>query len=80
MVTVRDVGATARQATASPAGAAGVEDGIPSGMAEDREVMTWDDLGVAARSLAESVAADGYRPEMILAIARGGLLVGACLG
>ncbi len=41
----------------------------------ERELMTWDDLGVGARMLAEAVAADGYRPDVILGIARGGLLV-----
>jgi hypothetical protein len=46
----------------------------------DREVMSWDDLGVAARELAETVAADGYRPDMILGIARGGLLVAGAIG
>ena len=46
----------------------------------EREVMSWADLGVATRALAETVAADGYDPEMILSIARGGLLVGAALG
>jgi hypoxanthine phosphoribosyltransferase len=49
-------------------------------MAAEREVMTWHDLGIAARELAHSVADDGYDPEMILSIARGGLLVGAVLG
>ena len=42
--------------------------------------MTWADLGSAARGLARMVADDGYDPEMILSIARGGLLVGASLG
>ena len=42
--------------------------------------MTWADLGTSTRRLAETVAADGYDPDMILAIARGGLLVGAALG
>ena len=37
--------------------------------------MTWDELGGGARALAEQVAADGYRPDIVLAIARGGLLV-----
>jgi uncharacterized protein len=46
----------------------------------EREVMTWDDLGSGARELAEAVAADGYRPDMILGIARGGLLVCGALG
>jgi uncharacterized protein len=45
-----------------------------------REVMSWDDLGRGSRELAEAVAADGYRPDMILGIARGGLLVAGGLG
>jgi hypoxanthine phosphoribosyltransferase len=46
----------------------------------EREVMTWDDLGAGARALAEAVADDGYRPDIVLAIARGGLLVAGALG
>ena len=45
-----------------------------------REVMSWDDLGDGAQELAELVHADGYRPDIVLAIARGGLLVGGALG
>jgi hypothetical protein len=45
----------------------------------ENEVMTWDDLGVGARELAERIHADGYEPEVILAIARGGLLVAGAL-
>ncbi len=45
-----------------------------------REVMSWDDLGAGARWLAETVADDGYRPDMILGIARGGLLVAGAVG
>src|SRR3954463_15784397 len=37
--------------------------------------MSWEDLGTGARYLAEAVTADGYRPDIVLAIARGGLLV-----
>ena len=37
--------------------------------------MSWDDLGTGSRALAQAVADDGYRPDMVLAIARGGLLV-----
>ncbi|HXH96709.1 MAG TPA: phosphoribosyltransferase [Gaiellaceae bacterium] len=44
-------------------------------MDEPREVMSWDDLGAGARFLARAVHDDGYRPDMVLAIARGGLLV-----
>ena len=46
----------------------------------EREVMNWSDLGTATRALAELVADDGYDPDMILSIARGGLLLGATLG
>jgi hypothetical protein len=44
-----------------------------------REVLTWESFGTAVRELATSVAAD-YRPDMILSIARGGLLIGGGLG
>src|SRR4051812_20698683 len=37
--------------------------------------MSWEDLGAGARYLAEAVTADGYQPDIVLAIARGGLLV-----
>src|SRR3954464_10726747 len=42
--------------------------------------MSWDDLGAGARELAQAVADDGYRPDMVLGIARGGLLVAGALG
>src|ERR671925_1924441 len=45
----------------------------------DREVMHWQELGAGARELAQMVADDGYRPDLILAIARGGLLVAGAL-
>jgi len=45
-----------------------------------RELMTWEDLGAGARELAELVHTDGYRPDIVLAIARGGLLVGGAIG
>src|SRR3954470_22797900 len=41
--------------------------------------MAWDDLGAGARDLAQIVHDDGYRPDMVLAIARGGLLVAGAL-
>ena len=46
----------------------------------DREVMTWDDLGLGGRALAQAVYDDGYRPDMVLGIARGGLLVAGAIG
>ena len=45
-----------------------------------REVMTWEELGRGTRELAEGVYADGYVPDMVLGIARGGLLVAGALG
>jgi hypoxanthine phosphoribosyltransferase len=44
-------------------------------MNDEREVMTWDDLGEGSRWLAQAVHDDGYQPDIVLAIARGGLLV-----
>ena len=46
---------------------------------EEREVMSWQALGDGARELAELVHRDGYRPDIVLAIARGGLLVAGAL-
>src|SRR5438093_819928 len=42
--------------------------------------MSWEDLGDGARELAELVHRDGYRPDIVLAIARGGLLVAGAIG
>jgi len=41
----------------------------------DLEVLTWPLYAEAAKELAEIVDGDGYRPDLILAIARGGLLI-----
>ena len=48
--------------------------------ATEREWLEWDSYGRAVRDLAALVAEDGYRPEMILAIARGGLFCAGSLG
>jgi hypothetical protein len=45
----------------------------------EREVLTWERFDEAVWSLAEQVAADGV-PDMVLSIARGGLIVGGALG
>jgi hypoxanthine phosphoribosyltransferase len=47
---------------------------------EVREELTWELFGAASRELAEQVAADGYRPDIVLSIARGGLFVAGALG
>jgi hypoxanthine phosphoribosyltransferase len=48
--------------------------------ATDREILLWAEVGAATRALASAVHEDGYRPDLILAIARGGLIVAAALG
>jgi hypoxanthine phosphoribosyltransferase len=48
--------------------------------AEPREILTWDDFGVACGHLAGLVAEDDFIPDIILAIARGGLFVAGGLG
>lgn len=49
-------------------------------MSSEREIMTWDMFGQASRDLARMVADDGYEPDMVLSIARGGLLIGGAIG
>ena len=49
-------------------------------MTDSREIMSWDDLGTGARELAQMVADDGFRPDIVLGIARGGLLVAGAIG
>ena len=49
-------------------------------MADEREILTWDLFGTASRELAQQVADDGFEPDIILAIARGGLLIAGALG
>jgi len=48
-------------------------------VAREREKMSWAELGVASRELAARIADDGYEPDLILGIARGGLLVAGAL-
>ena len=49
-------------------------------MSDQREIMTWDMFGQSARDVAQMVTDDGYEPDMVLAIARGGLLIGGAIG
>ena len=49
-------------------------------MSEEREILEWQSYGIAARELAQIVADDSYQPDIILAIARGGLFVAGSLG
>jgi hypoxanthine phosphoribosyltransferase len=47
--------------------------------AVSREIMTWDRFGSAARRLAEQVVESGFQPDILLGIARGGLLPAGAL-
>lgn len=40
----------------------------------ERETLTWDGFGDATRELSRSIVADGFAPDVVVAIARGGLL------
>ena len=46
----------------------------------EREILTWDAFGDSSRELAQQVADSGWVPDIILAIARGGLLPAGALG
>ena len=49
-------------------------------MDDEREILTWQTFGEASRELAQAIAADGFEPDLILSIARGGLFVAGSLG
>ena len=44
-------------------------------MNSEREVLGWLEFGDASRDLAHEVLASGFEPEVVVAIARGGLLL-----
>ena len=45
----------------------------------DKEVLTWERFGAAIRELARLVADSSFRPEVLVAVARGGLIPGGGL-
>ena len=45
----------------------------------DREILTWETFGTATRALATEIAGEGFHPDIVLAIARGGLTVAGTL-
>ena len=49
-------------------------------MAEEREELSWELFGTASRELAHTIADDGFAPDLVLSIARGGLFVAGALG
>jgi uncharacterized protein len=46
---------------------------------DEREVLPWDLFGEASRALAQQVVDSGYRPTIVLGVARGGLLPAATI-
>jgi hypothetical protein len=82
-------GADGATGAAGKAGGAGdVADAAPlrtddawddSAQAPVREMLSWERFGTATRELARIVAADGYRPDVVIAVARGGLTVAGAL-
>ncbi|MGO3147534.1 MAG: phosphoribosyltransferase [Leucobacter sp.] len=48
-------------------------------MTTEREVLTWDGFGDATRELSRQIVADAFAPEVVVAIARGGLLPGGAI-
>ncbi len=47
--------------------------------ADAREVLTWQGYGDASRELAQMVVDSGFMPDVVVAIARGGLPVGGAI-
>lgn len=45
----------------------------------EREILDWETFGRASRELAHAIVDDGFCPDLILSIARGGLLIGGAL-
>lgn len=44
-----------------------------------KEILTWDLFGTASRELAQQIADSDFEPEIIIAVARGGLLPAGAL-
>ena len=45
----------------------------------EREILTWPLFGEATRALAQTIADDAFEPDIVLAVARGGLTVAGAL-
>jgi len=45
----------------------------------EREILGWDEFGGAVRELAATVHGSGFAPDIVVAIARGGLLLAGAI-
>lgn len=46
---------------------------------QEREILTWQDFGDSMRNLAQEIANSGWMPDVVVALARGGLLPAGAL-
>lgn len=56
------------------------DDGATSDAAPDREELTWTLFGEAERELSAQIVRSGWMPDLIIAIARGGLIPAGAIG
>lgn len=69
---VQDSGARAADTWEAGAQDSGTQ--TAGAQAEDRENLTWQGFGDACRQIAQQIADSGWMPDLIVAIARGGML------
>lgn len=53
---------------------AAFDDGASAHTDEEREILTWPLFGQASRELAQTIVDDRWTPDVVVAVARGGLL------
>ncbi|MCQ9387474.1 phosphoribosyltransferase [Brevibacterium sp. 50QC2O2] len=46
---------------------------------DTKEILTWETFGTGSRELAQQIVDSGYTPDIIIAVARGGLLPAGAL-
>ena len=56
-----------------------LDDGSSTTADHELEVLTWSQFGDASRELARAVVASGWMPDLVVAIARGGLVPAGAL-
>ncbi len=45
----------------------------------DKEILTWNDFAVMSRELAQEIADSGFNPEVLIGVARGGMIPAGAL-
>lgn len=72
--------ADAASAPSTPHTTTPFDDGAATAADPERENLTWELFGQAERELAAQIVASGWMPDLIIAIARGGLIPAGALG